>query len=92
MKTYALVTVQFAFLLALVHYEQAMPQPSPPNSTARFKLPPGFVIEVVAAPPLVHHPMMANFDERGRLFLAESSGLNLRAVEFGGDGCGMACS
>ena len=37
----------------------------------------GFVIEVAAAPPLVRYPMMACFDARGRLFIAESSGKNL---------------
>ena len=47
-----------------------------------FKPPPlqvaeGFVIEVAAAPPLVRYPMMACFDDRGRLFIAESSGKNL---------------
>lgn len=40
-------------------------------------VPPGFSIELVAAPPLVGHPMMACFDERGRLFIAESAGFNL---------------
>ena len=49
---------------------------------ARFEPPPlqvadGFVIEVAAAPPLVRYPMMACFDDRGRLFIAESSGKNL---------------
>ena len=44
-------------------------------------VPPGFVVEVIAEPPLVLHPMMANFDERGRLFVAESSGINMKADE-----------
>jgi putative membrane-bound dehydrogenase-like protein len=44
-----------------------------------FKVPPGFVVERVAAAPLVEHPMMACFDERGRLFIAESAGKNLNA-------------
>ncbi len=47
---------------------------SPPLSLT---VPDGFVVEVVAAPPLVGHPMMAGFDERGRLFIAESAGFNL---------------
>jgi putative membrane-bound dehydrogenase-like protein len=51
----------------------------PGGSSTRFQLPPGFVIECVAAPPLVEHPMMACFDERGRLFIAESAGQNLKA-------------
>src|SRR5262245_12364862 len=47
----------------------------------RFHLPPGFVIEQVAGPPLVEHPMFACFDERGRLFIAASAGKNLKADE-----------
>jgi putative membrane-bound dehydrogenase-like protein len=41
------------------------------------QVPEGFTVELAAAPPLVKHPMMACFDERGRLFIAESSGNNL---------------
>jgi putative membrane-bound dehydrogenase-like protein len=40
-------------------------------------LPDGYIAEVAAAPPLVQRPMMASFDEFGRLFVAESSGVNL---------------
>jgi putative membrane-bound dehydrogenase-like protein len=47
----------------------------------RFKVPPGFVVERVAGPPLVEHPMMGCFDDRGRLFLAEAAGLNLNFEE-----------
>src|SRR2546423_3529091 len=48
---------------------------------AQVRVPQGFVVEQVAAPPLVEHPMMACFDDRGRLFVAEAAGLNLRAEE-----------
>ncbi|MDA0282317.1 MAG: hypothetical protein O3B86_03080, partial [Planctomycetota bacterium] len=41
----------------------------------------GFTIERIAAAPLVKHPMLANFDERGRLFIAASAGKNLRTAE-----------
>ena len=40
-------------------------------------VPPGFEIELVAAPPLVNYPMLADLDDRGRLFIAESDGQNL---------------
>jgi glucose/arabinose dehydrogenase len=46
-----------------------------------FTVPPGFVAERVAGPPLVEHPLMAVFDERGRLWVAESAGLNLKMAE-----------
>jgi len=37
----------------------------------------GFTIEPVAAAPLVEHPVMAAFDDQGRLFVADHAGLNL---------------
>ena len=42
-----------------------------------FRLPPGFTIELVAGPPLVDSPMYACFDDRGRLYVADSLGINL---------------
>ena len=44
-------------------------------------VPEGYVVEVAASPPLVKHPMMAGFDDRGRLFIAESAGKNLRRAD-----------
>ena len=41
-----------------------------------FRVPPGFVAERVAGPPLVMHPMFACFDDRGRLYVADSAGVN----------------
>lgn len=43
------------------------------------RVPEGFSIELVAASPLVEHPIMAGFDDRGRLFVADNAGLNLPA-------------
>ena len=48
------------------------------DNATRFRLPPGFTIECIAAPPLVEHPMMGCFDDGGRLFIAESAGQNLK--------------
>jgi putative membrane-bound dehydrogenase-like protein len=41
-----------------------------------FRLPSGFTIEKVAGPPLVDRPICADFDEAGRLYVADSSGSN----------------
>ena len=49
--------------------------------TAKIKVPEGFSVELVAGPPLVVHPTMACFDDRGRLFVCESAGVNMRAEE-----------
>ncbi|NOX98155.1 MAG: sulfatase-like hydrolase/transferase [Verrucomicrobia bacterium] len=53
------------------------PSFNPPSIT----LPNGYIAEVAAAPPLVERPMMATFDEFGRLFVCESSGVNLNDKE-----------
>jgi putative membrane-bound dehydrogenase-like protein len=45
----------------------------------RHQVPHGFVIEKVASEPETVFPMFACFDDRGRLFVAESSGLDLYA-------------
>src|SRR5262245_57638465 len=51
----------------------------PPTKAAkpRHRVPDGFVIEQVAGEPETVFPMFACFDDRGRLFVAESSGLDL---------------
>src|SRR5437764_10557443 len=61
------------------------PQPSAgpsPEEMLRFlHVPDGFTIELVAGPPLVERPIMASFDDRGRLFVTDSSGANLPGRE-----------
>ncbi|OYV88665.1 MAG: dehydrogenase, partial [Planctomycetia bacterium 21-64-5] len=66
-----------------------------------FTLPSGFTIEVAAAAPLVERPITADFDERGRLYVSDSSGSNdkvqkqleekphrvVRLEDTDGDGC-----
>src|SRR5215217_2567938 len=37
---------------------------------------PGFSVERVAGPPLVNRPIVADFDDDGRLYVADSSGSN----------------
>lgn len=46
-----------------------------------FEVPPGFTVEVAASTPLVKHPIMAGFDDKGRLYVAESAGMNLPRVD-----------
>lgn len=41
-----------------------------------FTVPDGFEVERVAGSPLVDRPIVADFDERGRLYVADSSGTN----------------
>ncbi len=39
-----------------------------------FTLPAGFDVELVAGPPLIDRPVVADFDEQGRLYVAEVDG------------------
>ncbi len=48
---------------------------------APMDLPEGFMAEVVAAPPLVAHPIMATLGEPGKLFVGDAPGLNLNKAE-----------
>lgn len=48
---------------------------------ARFSVPAGYTIELVAGPPLIHHPTLACFDDQGRLFVADNAGVNLSAPD-----------
>jgi putative membrane-bound dehydrogenase-like protein len=73
------------FLLALSSVAVAQP---PKGATHQIKLdehtftfPVGFTIEKVADRPLVDRPIVASFDDRGRLYVADSSGSNEKVVE-----------
>ena len=47
---------------------------APQSAIEHISVPPGFEIEIAAAPPLVERPMIVDSDEQGRLYVAESSG------------------
>lgn len=44
---------------------------------APVEVPEGFSVELAAGPPLVTHPTMAAFDDRGRLYVCNNAGVNL---------------
>ncbi|MCA8999213.1 MAG: sulfatase-like hydrolase/transferase, partial [Planctomycetaceae bacterium] len=48
------------------------------DKSSLIRLPDGYTVERVAGPPLVEHPLMAGFDDQGRLYVAENAGMNLR--------------
>jgi putative membrane-bound dehydrogenase-like protein len=52
----------------------ATPRASLPEGS--LSVPAGFEIKIVAGPPMVNRPMAADFDEQGRLYVADSSGSN----------------
>src|SRR3954466_1793326 len=53
---------------------QPVPILSPEDEAKTFDLPPGFRAEVVAAEPMVQHPVAMAFDPDGRLFVAKMRG------------------
>src|SRR5687768_13662631 len=54
---------------------------APATGLAALRVPPGFTVERVAGPGLVSYPMFGVIDERGRLFLCESSGNTLNNAQ-----------
>jgi putative membrane-bound dehydrogenase-like protein len=72
--TYSMLagTIAAVCMTALI---QSTPQEA---STAgqRLTVPVGFEVERVAGPPLVDRPIVADFDEQGRLYVADSAGSN----------------
>ncbi|MBX3414472.1 MAG: HEAT repeat domain-containing protein [Pirellulales bacterium] len=60
---------------------ESPPTAEAPAAPPEIHVPDGFTVEMVAGPPLVSHPMMAGFDDRGRLYVADALGVNLNAEE-----------
>ena len=62
--------------------QAVVPPPLPPGFTAApIDLPEGFSVELAAGPPLVTHPTMAAFDDRGRLYVCNNAGVNMTNEE-----------
>jgi putative membrane-bound dehydrogenase-like protein len=67
-------------LILFAAIKGAAEEPTPFQQPA-FKVPDGFTVELAAGPPLVEHPIMAGFDDRGRLYVAENAGVNMQRKE-----------
>ena len=65
-----------AALTALAVAESILAAENVPPPPPLPKVPAGFSIEIAAGPPLVERPIVASFDDEGRLYVAESSGSN----------------
>jgi putative membrane-bound dehydrogenase-like protein len=64
--------------LVIVGGSLAVPRAQPPGASPgpALTVAPGFSVERVAGPPLVNRPIVADFDDEGRLYVADSSGSN----------------
>jgi putative membrane-bound dehydrogenase-like protein len=71
-----MVLLSISFLVA------QSPSPAEPFDLAKhIKLPSGFMIEKMAGPPLVQHPMHVSFDDKMRLYVTEAAGVNRNAQQ-----------
>jgi len=59
----------------------AGPTNAPSTGLAALHVPAGFKVEKAAGADLLSYPMMGTFDDRGRLYLCESSGNTLTTPE-----------
>ena len=68
------IVVALAAAFVLLPGVEAASANAPPTGLAAIHVPAGFKVEKVAGAGLVNYPMMGTVDDRGRLFLCESSG------------------
>lgn len=66
----------FVLVLMLGCAKIAAAESASTTASMELKVPAGFTIELVAGAPLVERPIVASFDDEGRLYVAESSGSN----------------
>src|SRR5688572_3744484 len=78
MRLSALAGLLLALAAALLSLATAPPQRTHHVTLNghTFTLPVGFTIELAARPPLVDRPIVADLDDHGRLYVADSSGSN----------------
>jgi putative membrane-bound dehydrogenase-like protein len=67
-----------ALALAAMAFHRPGTAQSAPGTASGMTVPAGFEVELVAGPPLVNRPIVADFDEDGRLYVADSSGSNAK--------------
>ncbi|MEA2735622.1 MAG: hypothetical protein QOE14_2073, partial [Humisphaera sp.] len=60
-----------------------VPLLTPEQEMATFQLPPGLRVELVAAEPMVEHPVFATFDADGRMWVAEMRGYMPNVIGWG---------
>jgi putative membrane-bound dehydrogenase-like protein len=77
----ALAAAILAVLSLSLMLSGAQEQTVPSGSDPAITVPDGFTVERVAGPPLVNRPIVADFDEQGRLYVADSSGSNAKTEQ-----------
>ncbi len=67
-------------LIGLSVVSTALTQPKPEPGLPSISVPDGFMVSEAVKQGLIAYPMFAAYDERGRLFVAESSGKNIKGA------------
>src|SRR5262245_20519039 len=76
-RTFALIAIAAAIVGGGFFAISKLRKPAPPTGLKALRVPAGFKVEQVAGSALLSYPMMGTFDDRGRLFICESSGNTL---------------
>lgn len=77
------ITLALLFGSMLVLFASQAPADGPAafNLAEHVKIPEGFVIEQIAGPSLVQHPLHITFDDKGRAYVTEMAGVNRNGKE-----------
>lgn len=77
------ITLALLFGMIVVLFASRAPAEGPRvfNLAEHVKLPEGFVIEQIAGPSLVQHPLHITFDDKGRAYVTEMAGVNRNGKE-----------
>ncbi len=76
-----LVAIVLAAVAAWLASSRIGESPGGERGPAAIRVPEGYTVEVAAAGGLVSYPMLGTIDDRGRLFLCESSGKTMQTPE-----------
>jgi putative membrane-bound dehydrogenase-like protein len=80
-----LIVIGIVGLVVLLRFPRKNRDRSEISDLQAIRVPSGFTVEKVAGSDLVAYPMLGTLDDRGRLFLCESSGKNVTTEEMKGN-------
>jgi putative membrane-bound dehydrogenase-like protein len=85
MSKWALALVAAAAAAVLGYRQLAPRKPAELRGLASVSVPEGFEVSLAAKPGLVRYPMLGTIDDRGRIFMCESSGKTMKTPEMSAD-------
>src|SRR4030095_16908629 len=79
--TSLLIVIGIVGLVVFLRVSRKKQDPAEASDLQAIRVPSGFTVQKVAGSELVAYPMLGTLDDRGRLFLCESSGKNATTAE-----------